>query len=160
MCCFDCILYSNDIILRIQGKSLRYDLKSSYHLTINLGELEIDVVYFNGWVAIYQFIVTILLIVPGAYGSSLTWRDIPNSITDGASCYVGTNTITYGETPDDCHNAPFFVNTYLFFNVVYNVLIIMILKYGSSNLLWLAMTLMVPLVRRFSVITELIKNLG
>jgi hypothetical protein len=43
--------------------------------------------------------------------------------------------------------APLFVNLYLFFNVGYNLLIIMILKYGSANLLWLAMTLMVPLVK-------------
>lgn len=31
------------------------------------------------------------------------------------------------------------------FNLNYNVLIILILKYGSSNILWLAMTVMVPM---------------
>jgi hypothetical protein len=38
-----------------------------------------------------------------------------------------------------------FVNIYLFFNIVYNFLIILILKYGSANLLFMALTLMVPL---------------
>lgn len=38
-----------------------------------------------------------------------------------------------------------YVNIYLLFNVCYNILIIMILKWGSSNILWLAMTVMVPL---------------
>ena len=38
-----------------------------------------------------------------------------------------------------------FVNLYLVFNIGYNILIIFILKYGSANILWLAMTVMVPL---------------
>jgi hypothetical protein len=33
----------------------------------------------------------------------------------------------------------------LVFNIGYNILIIFILKYGSANILWLAMTVMVPL---------------
>ena len=33
----------------------------------------------------------------------------------------------------------------MFFNLLYNVFIILILKYGGSNILWLAMTVMVPL---------------
>jgi hypothetical protein len=37
------------------------------------------------------------------------------------------------------------VNIYLVFNQFYNLLIILILKYGSANLLYLALTLMVPL---------------
>jgi len=118
---------------------------SSVYKEKALGELEIDVIYLNGWVAIYQFLVTISLVVPGAYASDLTWRDIPDSITNGFKCYIGINSITVGDHPDDCTYAPLFVNLYLFFNVVYNVLIIMILKYGSANLLWLAMTIMVPL---------------
>jgi len=118
---------------------------SSVYKEKSLGETEIDVVYLNGWVAVYQFIVTILLVVPGAYASDLTYKDIPDSIINGAKCYVGINSITTGANPDDCTMAPLFVNLYLFFNVGYNLLIIMILKYGSANLLWLAMTLMVPL---------------
>lgn len=118
---------------------------SSVYKEKSLGETEIDVVYLNGWVAIYQFIVTVLLVVPGAYASDLTYKDIPDSIINGAKCYVGIDSITTGASPDDCTMAPLFVNLYLFFNVGYNILIIMILKYGSANLLWLAMTLMVPL---------------
>ena len=33
----------------------------------------------------------------------------------------------------------------MFFNIGYNILIIFILKYGSANILWLALTVMVPL---------------
>ena len=47
---------------------------SSVYKEKSLGETEIDVVYLNGWVAIYQFIVTVLLVVPGAYASDLTYK--------------------------------------------------------------------------------------
>jgi len=42
-------------------------------------------------------------------------------------------------------SSPLAVNVYMAFNILYNVFIILILKYGGSNVLWLAMTLMVPL---------------
>lgn len=38
-----------------------------------------------------------------------------------------------------------FVCCYLVFNQAYNLLILLILKYGSANILWLSFTLMVPL---------------
>ena len=41
--------------------------------------------------------------------------------------------------------ATLYVAAYIVFNVVYNLLIIFILKFGSANILWLAMTIMVPL---------------
>lgn len=60
-------------------------------------------------------------------------------------CYAGVNSIDSGDNEDDCTAAPIFVNVYLCFNIAYNILIILILKYGSANVLWLAMTIMVPL---------------
>jgi hypothetical protein len=60
-------------------------------------------------------------------------------------CYGGVNTIDDDDNEDDCADAPLFVNLYLVFNIAYNILIILILKYGSANVLWLAMTIMVPL---------------
>ncbi|KAG2831014.1 hypothetical protein PC129_g11391 [Phytophthora cactorum] len=45
----------------------------------------------------------------------------------------------------DCEKATVYVTAYLLFNVAYNLLIILILKFGSANILWLAMTIMVPL---------------
>lgn len=90
------------------------------------------------------------------------------------SCFVGINSITSGPHPDNCSESPVYVTCYLvglhraaactlpvvdavshmawlplhhhqLFNLNYNVLIILILKYGSSNILWLAMTVMVPM---------------
>jgi hypothetical protein len=46
---------------------------------------------------------------------------------------------------DDCASSVYLVNAYFVFNLGFNILIIVILKLGSSNILWLAMTFMVPL---------------
>ena len=45
---------------------------SSVYKEKALGEVEIDVVYLNGWVAVFQLLVTGALVVPAAYASSLT----------------------------------------------------------------------------------------
>jgi len=118
---------------------------SSVYKEKALGEQEIDVIYLNGWVAVYQFLISIPLAIPAAYASNIAIKDIPENVWDGARCYFGYNSIDSGTNIDNCHIAPLFVNLYILFNVGYNIFIIMILKYGSANLLWLAMTIMVPL---------------
>lgn len=114
---------------------------SSVYKEKALGEQEIDVVYLNGWVAVFQFLISIPLAIPSAYAMQIPIRDIPKNFWQGARCYVGKNSLP----GDDCHDGPKFVNLYIAFNVLYNILIILILKYGSSNILWLAMTIIVPL---------------
>ena len=79
--------------------------------------------------------------------------DLPSNLYDGLKCFVGIDSKTCapgqddGECyPDDCNpQGPLFVTFYLVFNQLYNLLILLLIKYGSSNLLWLALTLMVPL---------------
>lgn len=126
---------------------------SSVYKEIALGETEIDPIYLNGWIAVFQFFFALAFCVPASLASSppVAIPDLPESLWDGMKCYVGINTITCGDgspsdcVPDDCARAPLFVNLYLLFNQGYNLLIILIIKYGSANLLYLALTLMVPL---------------
>jgi hypothetical protein len=47
---------------------------------------------------------------------------------------------------DDCSKAPFYLNAYLGFNIVYNVLIVYLLKFGGSNILYMGITSTVPIV--------------
>jgi len=129
---------------------------SSVYKEKALGEMEIDVVYLNGWIAVWQFAVTILFVIPAAYASKIAFGDIPSNSWDGLKCYVGTNSVAdhaaacppsngTDSCNDDCSSSILFVNVYFVFNLGYNILIILILKYGSANILWLAMTVMVPL---------------
>ena len=121
---------------------------SSVYKEKALGEVDVDVIYMNGWIAIYQFIICLPLAVPSAWASNLTIAELPANVIDGAKCYIGINSVveaTSSVPMDDCLESFLFVTIYLCFNLVYNVLLIMILKYGSANILWLAMTIMVPL---------------
>lgn len=126
---------------------------SSVYKEIALGETELDPIYLNGWIAVFQLLFSLILCVPSSLASEppVLIPDLPNNLYGGLLCFFGTNSITCGESddlcvPDNCFpTAPLFVSIYLFFNQLYNLLIILIIKYGSSNLLYLALTLMVPL---------------
>lgn len=123
---------------------------SSVYKEKALGEMEIDVNYLNGWVAVFQFLIAIPLCFPSAQIQNMPISNILPNMYGGIRCWVGVNTITadfnpYNQPLDACETAPFFVTTYLFFNVVYNFLIVIILKYGSANILFLASTVIVPL---------------
>jgi uncharacterized membrane protein len=121
---------------------------SSVYKEFALGETEIDVVYLNGWVATFQAIIAIPLLFPSASAINLPYDQIIPNMYGGLRCWFGINTVTEATATlevDDCTMAPLYVNLYLFFNVIYNVLIILILKYGSANILWLSSTVIVPL---------------
>lgn len=123
---------------------------SSVYKEKALGETEIDVTFLNGWVAVFQFLIAIPLCFPSAQIQNMPISNILPNMYGGMRCWVGINTITadnnpYNQPLDACESAPFFVTTYLVFNVIYNFLIVIILKYGSANILWLASTVIVPL---------------
>lgn len=126
---------------------------SSVYKEIALGEREVDPMYLNGWVAVFQLAISLVLCVPCSLATDppVPIPDLPENMWDGLRCYFGYNSITCADdddscTPDDCaFRAPLFVTIYLVFNQLYNLLIILMLKYGSANLLYMALTLMVPL---------------
>jgi hypothetical protein len=120
---------------------------SSVYKEFALGEEEIDVVYLNGWVSVFQSLFAIPLCIPSAMLIKLPINDITLNLYNGFLCNIGINSVLEStpEMPaDDCEYAPFYVWTYIFFNVIYNILIIVILKYGSANILWLSSTVIVP----------------
>lgn len=121
---------------------------SSVYKEKALGETEIDVVYLNGWVAVFQFLIAIPLCVPSAQVINMSVDEIIPNLKGGLLCWMGINSITEDDDmvrADNCSQAPLFVSTYLVFNVVYNILIVVILKHGSANILWMASTAIVPL---------------
>ncbi|GLE04985.1 hypothetical protein PINS_up013969 [Pythium insidiosum] len=115
---------------------------SSVYKEKALGETELDAVYLNGWIAVFQFLIALPLTIPAAtIGDPPVSPDhIMQNLYDGLKCYMGQNSITEGAHKDDCERATVFVTAYLLFNVAYNLLIILILKFGSANILWLVST--------------------
>jgi hypothetical protein len=122
---------------------------SSVYKEKALGEMEIDVVYLNGWVAIYQFLFALPLCIPSSQVINMALSEIMPNMYGGALCWFGINTIAHGNPNglpvDDCSDAPLFVTAYLCFNIVFNILIVIILKHGSANIMWMASTVIVPL---------------
>lgn len=124
------------------------DVLSSVYKEKALGEVDIDVVYLNGWVAIFQTICAIPLCLPSATVTGLAVTDILPNLYGGLMCSFGVNTVTEATSSlhvDECSSGPLFVSIYLFFNIFYNLLIVIILKHGSANILWMASTVIVPL---------------
>jgi uncharacterized membrane protein len=123
---------------------------SSVYKEKALGEVDIDIIYLNGWVAIFQFLIAIPLCLPTASVQSIPVSEIMPNMYDGFKCWMGINSVTpennpYNQPLDDCSSAPLFVNTYLFFNIIYNFLVVVILKLGSANILYMSSTVIVPL---------------
>lgn len=119
---------------------------SSVYKEKALGDTELDPVYMNGWIAVYQLLASFPLLLPSAPASNVEIPVLGTNLWDGARCLAQKNSIEGGSHPDDCAMAPIYVSIYLVFNITYNILIILILKYGSANVLWLAMTITVPVV--------------
>lgn len=115
---------------------------SSVYKEKALGDVEIDPIYLNYWVAVYQFLISFPLLVPMGFASQppIAVQDLPTNLWYGMRCFAGINS----QPSDNCHLGPIFSTLYIVFNLGYNVLIIMLLKYGSSNILWLCLTLQVP----------------
>ena len=121
---------------------------SSVYKEKALGEVDIDVVYLNGWVAVFQSLVAIPLSFPTATISGMTYSQIIPNIIGGVKCMAGYNSIltSSGNHPaDNCAMGPLYGWTFIAFNVIYNVLIIVVLKFGSANILFMSSTVIVPL---------------
>ena len=86
---------------------------SSVYKEKALGEVEIDPIYLNGWVAVFQFLCSIPLLLPSAPASNVAIKDLPQNLWDGAKCYVGINTVTTGDHADDCTWSPLYVTIYM-----------------------------------------------
>lgn len=114
---------------------------SSVYKEKALGEMEIDVVYLNGWVAVFQFLISIPLCVPSASVINIPLDGIMDNMKGGMLCWMGYNSLP----SDNCAAGPLYVTLYLFFNIIYNILIVVILKHGSANIMWMASTVIVPL---------------
>jgi len=118
---------------------------SSVYKEMALQGQDIDVIYLNGWVAVFQMALNVPLIYPSAFATGLPMDELYDNIYDGFWCFLGHNAEHPDGTVDDCASAPLFVSIYMFFNLSYNVLVILILKHGSANIMFMGSTALVPL---------------
>ncbi|CAM9563005.1 unnamed protein product, partial [Hapterophycus canaliculatus] len=102
---------------------------SSVYKEMALGESELDPIYLNGWVAVFQFLVCIPLAVPAALAGdpAVSPLELPKNLWDGWMCYMGYNSVVIGEHPDNCWpDSPLYVTIYVLVNIGYNLLITLV----------------------------------
>lgn len=119
---------------------------SSIYKEKKLSRYEFDPIYLNGWLCLFQTPMSAVLAVPGGILSSpqVTPSELPKNMWDGLKCFMGTGTITAGCHPDDCRWAMITMVAFTLICFVYVNLMVLLLKFGSANLMFLALTLIVP----------------
>jgi drug/metabolite transporter (DMT)-like permease len=111
-------------------------------------QVQLDPILVNGWVAVFQFLCGIPLAIPAGLASSPKVKpwDLPSNWLGATEClFVQSNSIESGCHPDECGQAALWVHLGLLSSAAYTVSMMFVLKYGSSSLLYLGLTLMVPL---------------
>ncbi|KAL3930197.1 MAG: hypothetical protein SGBAC_011865 [Bacillariaceae sp.] len=111
-------------------------------------QVEMDPILVNCFVATSQLLFGIPLAIPAGFSSSPQvnpWH-LPDNWWSASKClFLQANTIENGCHPDDCSKAALFVHLGLLSSAVYTISMMLVLKYGSASLLYLGLTLVVPL---------------
>eukprot|EP00808_Paulinella_micropora_P008535 g65998.t1 len=130
------------------GSCLPMSLSSVLKERILAGDIEADVIYINGWIALFQFVVAFPLLLLSRPATHIPVKLIPQHLLHGLHCFAGFNTITTGDHPDNCamrtgrkeenldrSRAPLYSSLYMVRNLGCNVLIIFMIKFGAANIL-------------------------
>eukprot|EP00698_Gefionella_okellyi_P011877 TRINITY_DN3161_c0_g1_i1.p1 TRINITY_DN3161_c0_g1~~TRINITY_DN3161_c0_g1_i1.p1 ORF type:complete len:599 (+),score=60.86 TRINITY_DN3161_c0_g1_i1:41-1837(+) len=142
---------------------------SAVYKQIAFESVDLDVWYLNGWVALFQFIIGLAYAPLAAVMSGLAVTDIPINIWQGLRCFLtGMNFIFPGgavacSTAKDCLNtvccdscngmfpdvtsvaALWGVIMYMGANIIYNVMLIMVIKHFDAAMMYVASTVVLPL---------------
>lgn len=116
--------------------------------------------YLNGWVAIFQLVFSLVLCVPSIYAQpTYGIADLLPNMRDGFKCLFGVNSIMHDIVDaagkvlvpkDDCALGYFYPNAYMFFNIIYNIFIVNLLKFGGANLFYVGATMYGIVCRLFN----------
>ena len=107
-----------------------------------------DPIVISTWVSLFQFICGLFLVIPSGLISSPRVHplDLGSNWLDGIEClFAHTNSIESGCHPDDCAKAALWVHLSLLNSAVYALSMLFFLKYGSCDLMYLGLTLVVPI---------------
>eukprot|EP01095_Lingulamoeba_sp_RSL-Kostka_P004570 TRINITY_DN157_c0_g1_i1.p1 TRINITY_DN157_c0_g1~~TRINITY_DN157_c0_g1_i1.p1 ORF type:complete len:503 (+),score=149.18 TRINITY_DN157_c0_g1_i1:53-1561(+) len=115
---------------------------SGVYKEIGFKGTNLDVYLVNAWVATFQFVIGMFflpLTKLKAFGG-IPFKEMPKSLWDGWLCFLGTNS----RHSDQCEDAWMLVCGYLVVNIAYNVVLLMMIKYGSASLFYVASAIILP----------------
>ena len=62
---------------------------SSVYKEKALGEQDVGVIFLNGWVAVFQTVMSLPLAIPSAWATHLPLSELPDNVVDGFSVLLG-----------------------------------------------------------------------
>lgn len=104
-------------------------------------------VFLIGWIGVFQFLFSIISAPGVGWATGIPMTELPQNVWDGLKCYFGRSSVESGCHPDSlCSSghAFLFVNVCLLCQALYMLCVVFVLKYGSTSLLYLGLTCMVP----------------
>lgn len=107
-----------------------------------------DPIVISGWVSLFQFICGLFLVVPSGLVSSPRVHplELRSNWWNGMGClFAKVDSIDSGCHPDHCAQAALWVHVSLLNSAIYALSMLYVLKHGSCDLLYLGLTLVVPL---------------
>jgi len=118
-------------------------------------DIDIDVNFLQAWVALWQTIFGILLIPLNTLSilgpNHLPWNELFSALVNGAKCMMGVNSVVepfcLDKPCDSCEGAWVPLAAYLAFNCCFNIFIVLVIKHGGAALMYIVMTLRLPLVQ-------------
>ena len=66
---------------------------SSVYKEKALGEQDVGVIFLNGWVAVFQTVMSLPLAIPSAWATHLPLSELPDNVVDGFSCVRGIGSV-------------------------------------------------------------------
>ncbi|OQR92824.1 Drug/Metabolite Transporter (DMT) Superfamily, partial [Thraustotheca clavata] len=122
---------------------------SNVYKEIGLKDVDLDIWYANAWVSFYQVgwgILTIWTVRFKAFcDPPVEWSDFGNYVTQAHECFLG-NPASFGGKTISCDQGVFGTfMLYIFFNCVFNQLMLYIFKEGSSVLFVVSSAICLPL---------------
>ena len=136
---------------------------SSIYKELAFVDADIDANYLQAWVSLWQSLFGFVLIPLNTFqflGSQyVPWDKLWPNTVDGGWCLLGYNLIvpphcTTHHVPDshlppcdDCSGAWIPIAAYVVFNLLFNVYTVLLIKYGSATLMFIIMTLRLPMIQ-------------
>ena len=136
---------------------------SSIYKELAFVDADIDANYLQSWVSLWQTLFGFLLIPLNTMKflgpQAVHWDELWTAFSDGWWCLLGYNLLvpphcTMHHVPDatqrpcdDCRGAWLPIAAYVVFNLLFNVFTVLLIKHGSATLMFIIMTLRMPLVQ-------------
>lgn len=151
-------IWSSIVVLAMVPLAISSIYKESYS-----EENEIDPIYWNLWICTFQTIYSIIFAVPAGYISEprVPANEFLGNFWGGFRCTLGYDTYNNDTDgvdvedsaeegglfrPDNCHVwGPLYFTLFSISSFGFNILEVLLLTYGGANIMFLAMTLILPI---------------